>query len=316
MLSRRLRTGARGDTLFLENAVTITLMAGDLRVVLEPETGGAIAAFTCGGVEILRGVADARLAAQHGRAVAYYPLLPFANRVRLGQFAFGGESYRLDRNFGDSPNTIHGNAWMHPWTVTEHDARSLRCRFVFVPEGALAGQWPFAYEAEQTFELSDDGLHVALSLRNTDTRAWPAGLGVHPYVARTPRTTLQFEADSIWTVGADEMPAERQAVGGAWSFDRPRPLDHAHIDNCYAGWGGTATVTMPEHTIAVVLRAEPPLDHLQLYTPTGRDFIGLEPVSNMPDAINRMDEVADQGLVVLQPGEALHAALSLRVTRD
>ena len=55
------------------------------------------------------------------------------------------------------------------------------------------------------------------------------------------------------------------------------------------------------------------MDHLQVYTPAGRDFLGLEPVSNMPDAVNRMDIEADQGLVVLAPGEVLHATVVIAV---
>ena len=292
--------------------MTLELTAGDLRLVLDPDTGGAIAAFTCRGIELLRPVADARLGAQLGRAVAGYPLMPFANRVRGGRFGFGGRSWQLDRNFGDDPNTIHGNAWMHPWTVTHADARSAHIRLVFVPDGDLARQWPFAYEAEQRFELAEDGLRISLRLRNTDTRDFPAGIGLHPYVARTEQTTLRFEADSVWTTGADGLPAEREAVHGRWEFDTARTLGAEQIDSCYAGWGGTAVVTRPEDGLSVAVSAAVPLDHLQLYTPAGRDFIGLEPVSNMPDAINRMDDVADQGMVVLKPGDVLGGWVEVR----
>jgi galactose mutarotase-like enzyme len=41
--------------------------------------------------------------------------------------------------------------------------------------------------------------------------------------------------------------------------------------------------------------------------------MGLEPVTNMPDAINRMEDVADQGLVVLAPGEMLTAVARMGV---
>jgi galactose mutarotase-like enzyme len=41
--------------------------------------------------------------------------------------------------------------------------------------------------------------------------------------------------------------------------------------------------------------------------------MGLEPVSNMPDAINRIDTDADQGLHVLAPGETLRACVTIGV---
>ncbi len=292
----------------------IELLAGQCRLVLDPATGGAVAAFDYGGVEVLRPVADARLAAQRGRAVAAYPLIPYANRIAWGRFSFGGESFVLDRNFGDHPHTIHGNAWMHPWVVAVSDASSAVLAFDYVPgDGGGPAEWPYAYCAEQHFALDGAGLTIRLSVENRDARPWPAGLGLHPYVVRTPHTQLRFEADTIWTNDGDSLPAERQPVQGEAEFDRGRDVSDAVIDNCFAGWGGVAEVTWPEQDFTLCLSAIVPLDHLQLYTPAGRDFLGLEPVSNMPDAINRMDLASDQGLRILAPGERLEATIRFSI---
>ncbi len=198
--------------------MSIELQAGDLRLVLDAETGGAIAAFIWRDMEILRPVRDARLAEQRGRAVAAYPLIPFANRLAGGRLRFAGHAYQLARNFGDEPNTIHGNAWMRAWTVADQQAAQARLTLAFSPAGDAAGQWPFAYAAEQLFALDATGLRITMSLRNTDNRAFPAGLGLHPYVARTPGTRLRFEADTYWTTDAGGLPVAREAVGGALAF--------------------------------------------------------------------------------------------------
>ncbi len=289
----------------------IHLSAGDLRLVLDPDTGGAIASLSWRGTDALRPVANPRLHAQHGRAVAAYPLIPFANRIAGSRFGFAGEDYHLAPNFGDEPTVIHGNAWMHPWNTLESGEGRARLALDFAPAGALARQWPFAYRAEQAFELSADRLLIRLAVQNRDTRPFPAGIGLHPYVARTPQAALRFEADTIWTSGPDGLPAAREAVHGAAEFAAGRTLGAAVIDSCYAGWGGVATMALPESGIEISVSAGPPLDHLQLYTPAGRDFIGLEPVSNMPDAVNRMDAVADHGLVVLPPGATLAAQVTI-----
>ena len=291
--------------------MTLDLKAGDLRLILDPETGGAIAAFTYRGAPLLQPVADPRLAAQNGRAVAGYPLVPYANRVADGRFTFAGQTWQLARNFGDSPHTIHGNGWMRAWTVADASTHQARLTLEHTPPHDPADQWPFAYRAELLFTLHQDHLDVALSVQNRDARPWPAGLGLHPYVARTPETTLRFDADTLWTTGVTGLPADRVAVEGLAEFAEPRLLGPTEIDSCYAGWDGTATVTMPEQGTTLVLSSSPPMDHLQVYTPAGRDFLGLEPVSNMPDAINRLDSVADQGLRVLAPGETLHALVTI-----
>ncbi len=293
--------------------MTIELASGDLRLVLDPDTGGAIAAFTHGRTVLLRPVSDARLRAQHGRAVAGYPLIPFANRLGFGRFSFGGQSFQLAPNFGDEPHTIHGNAWMHAWTVTHSGPQSASLALEFSPQGGLATEWPFAYRAEQVFELASNALQITLRLHNTDTRPAPVGLGLHPYVAREDGSTLRFEADSFWTTDKNGLPADREAAYGRWEFDDGHVLTQEVIDTCYAGWGGTAALSLPQSGLTLTLESGPPMDHLQLYTPAGKDYVGLEPVSNMPDAVNRMDDVSDNGLVVLQPGGSLVSALRIVV---
>ncbi len=284
-----------------------------MRLSLAPEIGGAILSLTYRGIDLLRPVADPRLRAQQGRAVAAYPLIPYANRIAQGRFICNGQAFQLPRNFAGSPHSIHGNAWMTPWSLMEIAHTQARLGLAFSPGDAPG--WPFAYRAEQIFTLTDDALRIELLLENRDTASWPAGLGLHPYIARSPQTTLRFQADSVFIPGRDELPAQRQAVQGATEFDGAKLLlGETEIDACYAGWGGGATIRMPETGLVLTLTAKPPLDHLQLYTPAGRDYFGLEPVSNMPDAINRMDEVADQGLVILRPGDRLKAEMTLGIS--
>ena len=97
----------------------VDLRKDDCLVRLDPQTGGAIAAFTWRGIPVLRPVSDWRLWAQHGRAVAGYPLIPYANRISEGRFSVAAESFQLSPNFGDEKGSIHGNAWMRPWRVAE-----------------------------------------------------------------------------------------------------------------------------------------------------------------------------------------------------
>jgi aldose 1-epimerase len=294
----------------------IELLAGPLRLVLDPDTGGAVASFTHDGLPLLRPVSDARLVAQHGRSVAGYPLIPFANRVANGRFSLGGVQHQLNLNFDGHPHTIHGNAWMRRWTALHVSPGRAELTLDHRPPMDPAGEWPFAYHAEQVFTLSENRLELAISVRNEDHMSWPAGIGFHPYVAREADTQLRFDADTVWLNGADSLPAAREAVAHQWDFATARNVGEAQIDECYAGWGGTADVTWPQRKLGLRLRTGAPFDHLQLYTPSGRDFFGLEPVSNMPDAINRMDAVSDHGLVMLAPGERLSGTIYFEVKQD
>jgi aldose 1-epimerase len=72
----------------------------------------------------------------------------------------------------------------------------------------------------------------------------------------------------------------------------------------------------PESGVVLTIDSGPPFDHIQLYTPPGHSYFGLEPVSNMPDAINRMAAVSDNGLRVLAPGETLSGTIRFNVRRE
>ena len=281
------------------------MTAGDLRVTIDEATGGAIESFTRRGFEILRPVADFRLEAEHGRAVGAYPLIPYANRVAHARFSYGGEDFRLGLNFAGHPHSLHGNAWMRVWDVMSATPARVHLALDYLPPDEPVTQWPFAYRADLVFALDEGGLTVDISVRNDDTRPFPAGIGLHPYIAREAGTLLHFEADTVWRNGADDLPAEREAVSGHWDFARARALTDVKIDECYAGWGGSAHVIWPARNLSLTVSSGPPFDHLQLYTPPGHSYFGLEPVSNMPDAINRMEEVSDNGLRVLASGETL-----------
>ncbi len=294
----------------------LELIAGKLKVTLDPALGGAIASFKWGDLALLKPVADPRLAAQLGCALAGYPLVPFANRVAWGRFEFAGERHHLALNFGDHPHTIHGNGWMRSWRVEEDDGSRAKLVLEHAPPPYgrdPASEWPFAYRAEQVLALEEHALVVGLRVMNTDIRAWPAGIGLHPYLMRTPRTTLEFNADTVWTNDKDALPADEIGVEGALEFDAPKAIGADLVDNCFSGWDGRVTVHWPEYGIGMRISAKAPLDHLQVYTPVGEAFCGIEPVSNMPDAINRMDETPDQGMVVLQPGETLSGTVRFEI---
>ena len=104
------------------------------------------------------------------------------------------------------------------------------------PDEHTAAEWPFAYHAEQLFELTADALTVTPLVQNIDTRPWPAGLGPHPYVARARHDPAVRRRTRSGPTTRDSVPAERTAVHGGEEFDRDREVT-ATLDNCYAGVG-------------------------------------------------------------------------------
>ena len=288
----------------------ITLIAGDAKLLLCPAVGGAIGGWTRRGTPIFRATPDEALAGTNSRLLSCFPLIPFSNRIAWGRFSFGGESFQLDMNFGDHPHTIHGNAWQRAWDVASQSADQAELVLDHDPahDPTVTGggcHWPYRYSARLLYALQPDGLSVTITFINTDRRAQPVGLGLHPYQPRTPQTTIAFQATSVWHTGEDSLPDARLPVEGHWSFDPGHVIEGPPLDNCYAAWAGRAVVTRPEHGIQVTIAADDIFRHAVVYTPPGKPYFAVEPASNMTDAVNRMANVPDHGLRVLQPGDTL-----------
>jgi aldose 1-epimerase len=290
----------------------VTLQAGDIRMTLAPSIGGAVAGFWHGAFPLMRETTEEAL--RHGlvRQMSCYPLIPYSNRIANGRFGFQGSSYQLRLNFGDHPHSIHGNAWQRPWQLVE--AAESRCRLTFRhdPVGDRAGEWPFAYRAEQTFSLDPGEARIALSLKNTDTRAMPAGFGLHPFFPNRPGTALRFEAAGVYLNGDDALPAQCEAVPHEWDYRLLRSLGSPRLDNCFMGWNGYAEIRSGCEAPSLSIEADTVFRHLVVYAPDGRDFFAVEPVSHMNDAVNR-PELSATGLRILGPGETMAGSVCFRV---
>jgi aldose 1-epimerase len=286
----------------------IGLQAARWHAVIDAQLGGALLELSHGGEPVLRPATQNGLRRAGVRASACYPLVPFANRIGYGRLTVAGREYVLRANFPPEPHAVHGIGWQRPWTFIGQDRASAELLLRY--GGDSPREWPFAFDARQRFELSPSGLKISISVVNRDRQIWPAGIGLHPYFPARSGQTLQFEADGAWQNGPDQLPLQRVA-GLEWNFRKPRRvagLDLDHDFHRWRGWvridGGSAgTVRIAASEVFQVLR---------VFTPAGRGFIAVEPVSHAADAVNRAAEDT-AGYTLLAPGEALCGRVSIEL---
>ena len=284
----------------------LRLQAGEASVVLAPEIGGALVGWTVGPLPVLRRALPESIVHGGVRGLAGFPLVPFANRIAYGRFQWDGQAYQLARNFGDHSHTIHGVGWQSVWMVEQVSAEAATLRLDYRPRPE---RWPFPFEAELHFALTEDALTAALRVTNRHTAAAPAGLGLHPYFPRSMFSRLRFTAAGVWLNGADALPNRHESVPQDWDHRGGRQVGSVVLDNCFTGWDGVAELEGAQ--LSLRLEADATLRHLQVYTPEGQDFFCVEPASHMPDAINR----PAHPMRVLAPGESLAARITWHVRR-
>jgi aldose 1-epimerase len=286
----------------------LTLTAGESSIVVAPEIGAGITGWMLGRTALTRRALPEATAGGDSHAMALFPLLPYCNRIGSARFTWQGAAYRLARNFGDNPHAIHGVGWQRPWTLAKAGAGAV----TLVLDHRADESWPFAFAAEVTYSLNANGLTVAMRLTNRHGAAAPAGLGIHPYFPRAHGPSLRFNAAGVWENGPDVLPQRHGPVPPEWLHADFLPAAESRLDNCFTGWDGRADIQAGPASLRI--EASAVFRHLQVFTPHWADFFCVEPVTHVPDAVNRPDLPADQAMHVLAPGEALEGTISLTPT--
>jgi aldose 1-epimerase len=294
----------------------VALASGAARADVIPSLGGAVAAFQWRGRDVMRHTPAQVLADGNVRLCASFPLVPFSNRIEDAQLRFDGATYALHRNYPDHPHAIHGVGFQRPWQVVAQHADRVTLAFDYRPEEDERRGWPFAFRARQSLALREQGgsaaLTMSLALENTDARAFPFGLGWHPYFPRTADTVLSFAADGLWETGPTLLPERHIAVPPALSFDPPRAIATTALDNVFTGVHGAARLDYPDRGMRVIVEGDRATPFLVVFIPSGRDFCALEPVTHMTDAFNRHARgEAGTGTRTLAPGAGFSCTMRI-----
>ena len=278
----------------------IELTAGDLSLGLVPESGGSVAWFRHGGVELMRPLSDADRAAGNVLGVAMFPMVPYANRIAGNAFDFGDRTWRFAANNPPERFNVHGTGWHFPWTAEQGDDGTVLLSLEYI-----APSEPYSYRATQRFELAAGGLGVTLTLTNMGPGPMPFGFGLHPWFERDADVEVEFRAGHFYMEGPEGVATERLATPAELDFSQSRLLPDTWRNNDYGRWEGVATLRYPSRGLGLAMKASPVFGHLMLYADPERSYFCLEPQSNAPCAFNRIasGRQQDMGVFVLDPGQ-------------
>jgi aldose 1-epimerase len=256
------------------------LKSGKLEVALAPEAGGRIAQIRYDGMDWL-------VSEEEGGAAAIawgcYPMVPWAGRIRHGQFKFGGKRHELSINFGE--HAIHGVGFVRPWQMDSLEADRATLSLA-LPENAY---WPFGGRATQAIQVGTDHLELHLGVQAVH-KPMPAILGWHPWFRKPDR--LLFTPDAMYPrdgEGIAMLPRVPPAPG-PW-------------DDCFISKGAVTLVSGAQH-----LRMSADSHHWVVYDAAPHATC-VEPQTGPPDAFTLLPNR-------LEPGQGLHLRLVLSWNRE
>ena len=288
------------------------LTRGTLALRLAPRQGGGIASFECcavsgGNVPIFRPSSGAD---KSPTSLASFPLVPFVNRVRGGAFSFRGRRVTLAQNMPPDPSPLHGQGWLGAWDVERLGADHAELVYRHA-----ADEWPWAYEARQSFVLDEDGLTLVLTCTNLSVEPMPCGLGQHPYFLCTARTRLDTGVATVWTIDEHVLPVEQVPAKGRFDL-ADRLVCGQDLDHGFGGWSGRAVISDPDLPFRIAM-SSPDARFFQLYSPASGGIFVAEPVTHANAAMNAPEEEwAQLGMRVLEPGETMSLTMRVEMLPD
>lgn len=277
----------------------VRLAAHGWEATLDPVAGASLLSLRHAGADVLRPAPEMPATP---RDTACFPLVPYANRIADGRFTHEGTRFALPHNDPAGPNSLHGVGWERAWRVIEASGAQVRLAYA---HGGDAG-WPWRFDAELVLALDAGGATMSIAARNAESAPRPMGIGVHPYFPVGPATTLTTEVGGMVLTDARLLPVREAGADHFADWSRGAEIAAAGaIDNCLTGWSGRAVLRDGARTRTLTAEGA---TALHLYAPVGGGFACLEPVSHLPDAINR------GGMPLLAPGA--RATLSMRIALD
>lgn len=310
----------------MPDIIEIASSDGRLRLDLCPQIGGSVTAFRImgenGPIDIFRPWDRAVELAYPPLMTSSFPMTPYTNRIADCRLQFNGQTYHVGPASDPEPHALHGDGWKNPWQVKERGPDFVELALTI----QASKDSPYSYDAIQVYRLSDDALHIDLSVTNKGAEALPFGIGHHPFLPRDAETIVRSNLKKAW-MGKDIIPDHIEPMPERWNFSEglvvsnenlgpaQNGFDHTFLmDHCFPDWDGKTEIIWPRRGLKLEITADDIFKHFVICVPQPEQpVICAEAVTNIIDAFNKYEQgVADTGTQILQPGETLAGRTNFR----
>jgi aldose 1-epimerase len=303
----------RGDVVQLEDSSSQT------RVSIVPSVGNIAFELKVKGHDALRwpyaSVEDFK--ARPG--LSGVPFLgPWANRLDEQAFYANGRRYAFDMELGNVRGAIpiHGfltttDQWQVVETRADASSAWLTSRLDFFRRPLWMKQWPFAHTIEVTYRLQRGVLEVRTTLTNMSAEPMPVAVGFHPYYQLTdaPRDewTITVGAKTHWLLGPTKLPTgATEPIERFFPGPQPVALAGLSLDDVFSDLvrdqEGRATVTVAGKSQRLDILLGPNFRSAVIWAPMGSEFICIEPMAGITNAVNLAHRGVYKELQSIAPG--------------
>ncbi|HXA02691.1 MAG TPA: aldose 1-epimerase, partial [Cytophagaceae bacterium] len=226
--------------------------------------------------------------------------------IDKGEYTFLENNYRLEKNHVAEGHAIHGLVYRSKFVIDpSSDINNGILTLKYNSSGRENG-YPFLYELELQFSLSDNGFKCITIVENKDNKIIPIGDGWHPYFSTgTIINDLLIKIPSAEYIEVDKNKIPTGKININNEYLNLKLLGKTVFDTCFKlpGVEGTQSIELfdPKKDIRINIwqeTGENKYNYVQVYTHPSRKSIAIEPMSCIPDSFNNKS-----GLIMLLPGE-------------
>ena len=287
--------------------------AGHEAVVVE--VGGGLRTYQVGGVDVVDGFGEDEVCP----GCAGQILAPWPNRIRDGQYTYGGQTHQLPLTEPERHNAIHGLVNWARWRLVEANGDTVVLDHDLVPQPG----YPWPLHLRTTWSVGADGLRAEHVVTNTGDSAVPFGLSVHPYLlvpgVSVDDLTLRVPGRSRLLVDNRLLPiGAARAAGTEYDFSEGRRLGATVLDLAFGDvefdpdGRSQVSIQAPDGR-GVAVWADESFTWWQVYTSDTltpdrlRRAVAIEPMTCPPDAFR-----SGRDVVLIEPGRAWRGAWGIR----
>ncbi|MFZ0569920.1 MAG: aldose 1-epimerase [Rhodomicrobium sp.] len=296
----------------LQDAVAVSLTAGDLEAVFLPSYGMLAASLRHRGEEILRRVEDLADAARNGSTAGIPLLYPWANRLAGYSYKAAGRDVTLDPSspflhFDENRLPIHGVPWpLLSWEVIDAKRDRVTARLEWSRQESLA-VFPFRHQLELTATLAADALTLTTTIIANEDDPVPVSFGFHPYLGLPG-------ARADWRLAAPPMNRlvlDRRGI--PLGVEEPfsgldTKLGELYLDDGFALLNERAALAIAAAGRLVAVEWLEGYRYAQIYAPKNKDYIALEPMTAPTNSLK-----SGRGLRLVERGGTFRAAFRIRI---
>ena len=290
----------------LLNQVCITNISEEFKCIIYPNLGASLQKFEIKNTNLIEGITQTEEGLKVYNSGFYSSFLfPFPNRISKGEYYFNKTKFQLKTNETVLQNAIHGHIYDKRFEVINKKTSetSAEVTLSYTNNETEIG-FPFHYQIEITYVFLKNDFSILFKVYNIGNKAFPFGIGWHPYF-KTPnleKSILNFKAESQYHLNEFMIPTKEKPI----EIKFPLLIEKTTLDDCFILDEPIATFENSSYKLNLTYSNSGSKNYLQVYTPTNRKSIAIEPMTCAPDSFNNQN-----GLLILEPNQQYEWQINL-----